>query len=100
MIDCAAHLYRAPSLSSCGQISLRCPSTLCQHPEVGQAPCHFPVAYRFTLDEIIRFYSLKSGNEGHYMLCTPAEKLISIAPDSFYMEVRGDNLSRAMVLQV
>ena len=49
MINRAAHLYRTPSLSSCGQISLRCPSPLCQHPEVGQAPRHVPMSYSYPL---------------------------------------------------
>ena len=54
MINCAAHLYRTSSLSSCGQISLRCPSPLCQHPEVSQAPCHLPVLYLFPLQKFLK----------------------------------------------
>ena len=92
MIYCAAHLYRAPSLSSCGQISLRCPSPLCQHTEISQAACHLPVAYKFSAHD-----SLRSADESHYMLCKPAVKLVFVAPDSFCVEVTGDNLSRAIV---
>ena len=32
------------------------------------------------------------------MLCKPAEKLVSVAPDSFCMELTSDDLIRAVVL--
>ena len=40
MVDWSSHLDGSSAPSSCWQVGLGCPSSLCKHPQVCQAPCH------------------------------------------------------------